>query len=183
MSKPLVVTIPHNLGKEEALRRIQGGLLTARTRFAGSLVVRDERWTGDHLDFHVAALRQEVKGTIDVGADAMSRCQVELPWVLAALAEKAKTLVDQAGHADAGKEMMLAGAVATVAAAHRRPMANCLDVVVIGVEHECAVVVRMVMRPDAGRAVVDAAGGERGPMEGIDDRSRFGAKTPRAGGP
>ena len=56
MSKPLTVTIPHNLGKDEALRRIQGGLQAARSRFASNLVVREERWTGDHLDFHVAAI-------------------------------------------------------------------------------------------------------------------------------
>jgi hypothetical protein len=96
MAKPLTVTIPHNLGKEEALRRIQGGLQTARSRFASHLVVREERWTGDHLDFHVAALRQEVRGTIDVGPSDVTLL-VELPWLLAALAEKAKTLVTKQG--------------------------------------------------------------------------------------
>ena len=42
MSKPLTVAIPHNLGKEEALRRIQSGLATARSRFASHLVVRED---------------------------------------------------------------------------------------------------------------------------------------------
>ena len=96
MSKPLTVAIPHNLGKEEALRRIQGGLATARSRFASHLVVREERWTDDHLDFHVAALRQEMKGTIDVGQSEVT-LMVELPWVLAVLAEKAKALLTKQG--------------------------------------------------------------------------------------
>src|SRR4051794_26042185 len=96
MSKPLTVSIPHNLGKEEALRRIQGGLSAARERFASHLVVREERWTGDHLDFHVAALRQEMRGTIDVGPSDVS-LTVELPWVLAVLGEKAKALVTKHG--------------------------------------------------------------------------------------
>ena len=96
MAKPLTVTIPHNLGREEALRRIQGGLDTARSRFAGQLTVREEKWTGDHLDFHVAALRQELRGTIDVAASDVT-VTVELPWILATLAEKAKALVTKQG--------------------------------------------------------------------------------------
>src|SRR5689334_24423126 len=86
MSKPLVVSIPHNLGRAEALRRLQTGLATARTRFAGHLLVKREDWTGDHLEFEVAALKQEVSGTIDVGEHDVT-LSVVLPWMLAVLAE------------------------------------------------------------------------------------------------
>jgi hypothetical protein len=96
MAKPLLVTIPHNLGKEEALRRLQAGLGSVKANFAGQLLVRQESWTGDHLDFQVAALKQEVKGTVDVQADAVL-LSVELPWVLAVLAEKAKSLISRQG--------------------------------------------------------------------------------------
>jgi hypothetical protein len=96
MAKPLTVTIPHNLGREEALHRLQSGLSTVRTRFAGHLLVRQETWTGNHLDFEVAALKQEVKGTIDV-ADSDVTLSVELPWIIAALAEKAKALITRQG--------------------------------------------------------------------------------------
>jgi hypothetical protein len=34
MSEPLVVVIPHRLGKDEALRRIKEGLGRAKTEFA-----------------------------------------------------------------------------------------------------------------------------------------------------
>jgi hypothetical protein len=96
MSKPLVVSIPHNLGRAEALRRLQTGLAGARTRFAGHLLVKREDWTGDHLEFEVAALKQEVSGTIDVGEHDVT-LSVVLPWMLAMLAEKAKTLLTKQG--------------------------------------------------------------------------------------
>jgi hypothetical protein len=33
MSKPLIVSIPHRLGKEEALRRLKSGLASAHANF------------------------------------------------------------------------------------------------------------------------------------------------------
>ena len=47
-------------------------------------------------------------------------------------------------------------------------MKYSLEVVSVRVEHERAVVVRMVLRPQAGRAVVGAAGVERGAVERVD---------------
>lgn len=46
----------------------------------------------------------------------------------------------------------------------------------VGVEHESAVVVRVIMQAQAGRAVVFAAGGERGLVEGVYQRAVFGAE-------
>ena len=39
MSEPLVVVIPHSLGKDEALRRIRDGLGRAKTEFASLLTL------------------------------------------------------------------------------------------------------------------------------------------------
>ena len=96
MSKPLVVTIPHNLGREEATRRIRDGLSGLTAKFAGHLAVHEQRWTGDHLDFHVAALKQDVRGMLDVAADSVT-VSVELPFLLAMLGEKAKGLIARQG--------------------------------------------------------------------------------------
>jgi Putative polyhydroxyalkanoic acid system protein (PHA_gran_rgn) len=96
MSQRVVVSIPHRLGKQEALRRIQGGLGRARTDFAAYLTVMEETWTGEHLDFRVGVLRQATSGSIDV-ADDHVRLEVELPWLLAQLAEKAKALIQRQG--------------------------------------------------------------------------------------
>ena len=46
-------------------------------------------------------------------------------------------------------------------------MADGLDVVAVGVEHEGAVVARVVVRTFARRAVVATAGGEGGAVEGV----------------
>src|SRR5271170_5637634 len=42
-----------------------------------------------------------------------------------------------------------------------RSVTDGLDIVTVGIEHERAVIVRMVMRPKPGRAVVFAAGSQR----------------------
>jgi hypothetical protein len=44
MSEPLVVVIPHRLGKDEALSRIKGGIGRARGEFARILTFEEERW-------------------------------------------------------------------------------------------------------------------------------------------
>jgi hypothetical protein len=87
MSKPLIVSIPHRLGREEAVRRIKSGLAAARTHYSAFLTIHEETWAGDHLTFRVSAIGQSAAGLIDV-ADDHVRLEVTLPWLLAKLAEK-----------------------------------------------------------------------------------------------
>jgi hypothetical protein len=96
MSKPLVVSIPHRLGKEEALRRLQSGLSSVRTNFGHLFSVQEEVWTGDHLQFRVSALAQVVSGSIDVAEDHV-HLELFLPWLLAKLAEKIQPLIRREG--------------------------------------------------------------------------------------
>lgn len=96
MSKPLVVSIPHRLGKEEAVRRLKSGLAGARTHFAHLFTVQQETWTGDHLEFRVSALGQSASGTIDVLEDSVC-LQVVLPWLLAKVAEVIQPLIRKEG--------------------------------------------------------------------------------------
>ena len=97
MSKPLVVSIPHQLGKEEAVRRLKSGFGRARTTFGENLAVIDENWSGDHLDFRAGVLGQTTTGTIDV-ADDHVRVEVQLPWLLGMLAEKVKPFIERQGY-------------------------------------------------------------------------------------
>jgi hypothetical protein len=97
MTKPLVVTIPHQLGKEEAVRRLKAGLGKVRTTFGEHITQVEETWTGDHLDFRLAALGQGISGTMDVAEDHV-RLEVVLPWILAMMAEKARGLIEKQGH-------------------------------------------------------------------------------------
>jgi hypothetical protein len=96
MIKPLVVTLPHNLGKKEAERRLRNGLAAAASQFGPALKVDEEMWRGDQLTFRVTVLRQQVAGTIEVGEDNV-RLQVVLPWILATLAHRAQSLIQQRG--------------------------------------------------------------------------------------
>jgi len=96
MSKPLVLTIPHRLGKAEAVRRLKAGLGGAAAHFHHVLAVQEEVWTGDHLQFRVSALGQSAGGTIDV-ADDHVRLEVTLPWLLAQLVDKIRPSIARQG--------------------------------------------------------------------------------------
>jgi len=86
MRETITVSIPHHLGKDEALRRIKNGIGQARTTFASVLTVNEESWAGDTLTFRASALAQETAGTILVAEDHV-KLDVELPWLLAKLAK------------------------------------------------------------------------------------------------
>ena len=96
MSKPVIVSIPHRLGKDEALSRLKSGFTRARTNFSHILTVQEELWSGDHLQFRVSALGQVAAGTIDVAQDYV-RLEVTLPWLLAVLAEKITPAIRKEG--------------------------------------------------------------------------------------
>jgi len=69
MSKPLVVSIPHRLGKAEAVRRLKAGLATAQSDFKHVFTVQEETWVGDNLTFRLTLLRQPASGVIYVRED------------------------------------------------------------------------------------------------------------------
>ena len=96
MSEPLVVVVPHRLGKDEALRRIQDGLARAKSEFASLLTLEDATWSGDRLSFRVKALGQRAAGFIDVYEGAV-RLEVTLPWLLAKFAHAVQRVIGQKG--------------------------------------------------------------------------------------
>ena len=95
MSAPLVVSIPHRLGREEAAKRLKGGLSRAAANVP-VLNVDEERWEGDRMFFRVRAIGQAASGQIDV-ADDHVRLEVVLPWLLQRFAEKAQSLIRERG--------------------------------------------------------------------------------------
>jgi hypothetical protein len=56
MPQPLVISFPHSLGKEEAVRRLKSRLATAQSQFRQFFTVQEEIWSGDRLAFRVATL-------------------------------------------------------------------------------------------------------------------------------
>jgi hypothetical protein len=96
MNKPLVVSIPHRLGQDEALRRIKSGLAEAQAKFGQILRIDEQTWTGNRLQFRISAMAQSASGTIDVMDDHV-RLEVMLPWLLAKLAEAIQPAIRQQG--------------------------------------------------------------------------------------
>jgi hypothetical protein len=80
VAEPLVITIPHKLGKEEALRRVKPALGKASESFP-VLKVEEEVWSGERMDFRVRAFGQVAAGNVQVGEDRV-RLEVTLPWLL-----------------------------------------------------------------------------------------------------
>lgn len=95
MSAPLVVSIPHSLGREEAVRRLKTGLGRAAASIP-VMQVEEERWTGDSMAFRIRALGQIATGQVDVGDDHV-KVQVLLPWLLQRFAEMAQATIRKRG--------------------------------------------------------------------------------------
>ncbi|MCP3472579.1 polyhydroxyalkanoic acid system family protein [Bradyrhizobium sp. CCGUVB1N3] len=95
MSAPLVVSIPHRLGREEAARRLKSGLGRAAASIP-VMHVEEERWEGDRMNFRIRALGQVAAGQIDVGEDQV-RVEVVLPWSLQRFAELAQATIRKRG--------------------------------------------------------------------------------------
>jgi hypothetical protein len=96
MAAPLVVSIPHRLGRDEAVRRLKTGLTRAASTIP-VLKVDEERWDGDRMMFRVRALGQAASGHIDV-ADDHVRLEVTLPWLLQRFAEAAQIAIRNRGN-------------------------------------------------------------------------------------
>ena len=95
MSKPVVVSIPHQLGRLEARRRIEAGLDRVTHQF-GEGVKLTKAWDGDRLAFSAKVVGQAVAGRLDVLEDAV-RMEIELPAFFAMIADKVKARLQKEG--------------------------------------------------------------------------------------
>jgi hypothetical protein len=102
MSAPLVISIPHRLGREEAVRRLKTGLGRAAASIP-VMQVEEERWNGDSMNFRIRALGQIASGQVDV-ADDHVKVQVVLPWLLQRFAEMAQATIRKRGQLLLGKD-------------------------------------------------------------------------------
>ena len=96
MSKPLTVSIPHRLGKAEAVRRLKAGLSSAQSDFKHVFTVQEEVWAGDRLTFRISAIGQQAAGIIDVREDHV-QLELQLPWLLHQIVDKAQGLIRRRG--------------------------------------------------------------------------------------
>src|SRR6186713_1169730 len=96
MTKPLVVSIPHSLGRDEAMRRLKTGLSRAASGMP-VLSVDEERWEDNRMIFRVRALGQAAAGHVEVAEDHV-RVEVVLPWLLQRFAEVAQAAIKKRGN-------------------------------------------------------------------------------------
>ncbi|MEX0613739.1 MAG: polyhydroxyalkanoic acid system family protein [Pirellulales bacterium] len=99
MARPVTVNVPHALGKDEARRRIEEGFVRMRQQMTGGLgamVTFQDRWEGDRLHFEGSGMGQKITGRLDVRADVVE-IQLDLPEILAALAERITGRLQQEG--------------------------------------------------------------------------------------
>src|SRR5262249_38518441 len=96
MPETLTVLIPHQLGKDEALRRLKTGLDGVEKQFGSVFIVEEQTWTDNILQFRIRALGQAVSGTIAV-EELQVKLEVLLPWLLARLGRSIQRVVQKQG--------------------------------------------------------------------------------------
>ena len=96
MKKPIIVTLPHQHTKAEAIKRIREGLEKMKPQLAPLHLFARKEWRGDDLHFNVVTMKQTVSGRIHVMDDSV-RVEVDLPWILTAIAEMVRGQIVERG--------------------------------------------------------------------------------------
>ncbi len=96
MSKPFVVSVSHDLGTQEAKRRLTSGIARVKADYGRFVTITQDEWQGDRLIFQVTAVGQTASGIVDVEADKATM-SVTLPLLLSVLANKVRGLVQKEG--------------------------------------------------------------------------------------
>ena len=100
MTQPIDVDLPHNLGNDEARRRIANNIHKLEQQIPGGARVQSG-WSGDQLNLTVMAMGESVNATIDV-METKVHLKVLLPGMLgifgglvqAALQKKGSALLE-----------------------------------------------------------------------------------------
>jgi hypothetical protein len=95
---PLVVTISHQLGRDEAKRRLDRGLDHVRAHLAPFVSAFDYVWSDYRLDWGVSAMRQHITGRTSV-EDELVRIEIDLPLLLRMLSGQISDIVGREGAA------------------------------------------------------------------------------------
>jgi len=96
MAQPIEVDLPHQLGKDEARRRIANNVHKLQEHIPGGAQVQSG-WTGDQLNLDVQAMGQGVQAAIDVGENKV-RVKVLLPGMLGMFSGMIQAALQKKGH-------------------------------------------------------------------------------------
>ena len=94
--EPVVVTISHRLGRDEAKRRIERSLAAVQREAAQFVKSLDYAWTDFRLDFRAIALWQPITGRIDI-YDESVRLELVLPRLLHLFAKTIAGRIERRG--------------------------------------------------------------------------------------
>ena len=96
MRRTISVALPHDLGEEEAKRRLAKGFSDARTKYPAYLQHAREAWNGNTMEFTASAIGQTVSGRVQVEAKRLL-IHIDLPLLLAVFAEHILPHVESEG--------------------------------------------------------------------------------------
>lgn len=80
MTQPIDIDLPHNLGKDEARRRIANNIHKLQEHIPGGANVQSG-WSGDQLNLQVSAMGEAINAAIDV-QETKVHLKVLLPGML-----------------------------------------------------------------------------------------------------
>lgn len=89
MTKSIVLTIPHQLGREKACARAREGMEQLRRRYLEKVARAEIVWAGDVANVTVEALGQTALATIAI-FDDHARIDLRLPGLLGMLSGKSR---------------------------------------------------------------------------------------------
>jgi putative polyhydroxyalkanoate system protein len=92
----LTVSIPHQLSREEARRRVEELVADLLRDYGGMATRVQQSWSGDTLNFDVGAMGMSVSGHVDV-EDQLVRLEAAIPFALAMLAGNMREKIEQEG--------------------------------------------------------------------------------------
>ena len=95
MAHPIEVDLPHQLGKDEARRRIANNIHKLEQHIPGGAAVQSG-WAGDQLNLIVNAMGQSVKAAIDV-EETKVHLKVLLPGMLGMFAGPIQAMLQRKG--------------------------------------------------------------------------------------
>jgi putative polyhydroxyalkanoate system protein len=99
----ITVSIPHQLTRAEARRRIENHITQLQEQYGSQLDHFDHRWNGDRLDFAAGVMGMSISGNLRV-EDQVVNLEIALPWALATLAKTATQTIEQEGRKLLGNE-------------------------------------------------------------------------------
>ena len=98
MARQVTITVSHDVGKDEAKKRINDGFDRLKGALGGGMLMAfTQEWTGaDRLTFTAKGLGQNITGHIDVFPQHV-RIEAMLPGLLAGIAEAIAGRVEKEG--------------------------------------------------------------------------------------